>query len=369
MVNAPTSELRAQILQRIQRLHDYERQSALAEIASTASPAVLRLEREAVGGTGLPAVVLAQYERSMRFLYEKEFIAAARADGAAAVAALYRDRALSTDTSVEAGYVVHLGLGMLQALEPSRRIRRVLIVGPGLDLAPRTGLLEIGSPQSYQPYAVIDSLAALGLARLDDLQVIGADVNDRVVSHLAGAKARGGALTLVTGIGDRDTVTLAGDYRRYVGALGQATAEVLAPPALSSRYAGHLARALRFEPAVAQAIDAVRLDIVTDRLADARLDLVVATNVFPYLSDVELTLALANIAAMLAPGGVLLHNEPRPLVGEVTADLDLPVTHSRTAVLATVQGAATPLYDSVFVHVKGRSPRSVWAWRYADRAP
>jgi predicted TPR repeat methyltransferase len=108
---------------------------------------------------------------------------------------------------------------------------------------------------------------------------------------------------------------------------------------------------------VRQAIDGLRLDVAADRLAGDRVDLVVATNIFPYLDDVELTLALANIAAILAPGGILLHNEARPLVGELTSELDLPLTHSRTAVLATVRGSATPLYDRVFIHVNRRAAK------------
>ena len=65
----------------------------------------------------------------------------------------------------------------------------------------------------------------------------------------------------------------------------------------------------------------------------------------------SLALAFANIAGMLAPGGVLLHNETRPVVGELTRDLGLPLLHARTAVIATVRGAATPLYDSISLHV------------------
>ena len=121
------------------------------------------------------AGVLREYLRAMRFIYQKEFVA--QRAGADAVAALYRTRGLSTDTAVEAGYVVYNGLGIVRALDPERRIRRVLIVGPGLDLAPRTGLLEAGPPESYQPWAVIDALLALGLSRADDLQVVGADIN------------------------------------------------------------------------------------------------------------------------------------------------------------------------------------------------
>ncbi|WP_217551393.1 hypothetical protein, partial [Pantoea sp. GbtcB22] len=77
--------------------------------------------------------------------------------------------------------VVYNGLGVLKSLAPATRIRRVLIVGPGLDLAPRTGFLETNAPQSYQPWAVIDALVSLGLARIDDLAVVGADINPRVV--------------------------------------------------------------------------------------------------------------------------------------------------------------------------------------------
>jgi SAM-dependent methyltransferase len=313
------------------------------------------LDREAGNPATVEAALVAQYIRAMRFLYEKEFVAGTLPDSTAGVAALYRNRPLSTDTSVEAGYLVHLGLAMVQTLEPDRRIRRVLLVGPGLDLAPRTGLLELGPPQSYQPFAVIDALVALGLAQLDALEVIGADVNDRVVTHLHDARTRNDVVSFATGIGDGGAVTLTDEYRRYITMLGRASAEALAAPTLPAGYAGHLAKTLRFRPTVQAAIDGLRLDIVSDRLSGDRVDLVVATNIFPYLDDVELTLALANIAAILAPGGLLLHNEARPLVGDVTNELELPLTHTRTATLATVRGSATPLYDRVFIHVNRRA--------------
>ncbi|PYR71848.1 MAG: hypothetical protein DMF86_25075, partial [Acidobacteria bacterium] len=113
--------------------------------------------------------LLHEYLRAMRFLYEKEFVAQRSPGAADAVAGLYRARGLSTDTEVEAGYLVYLGLAILRSLDPNVRVRRVLIVGPGLDLAPRTGLLEAGPPESYQPWAVIDALIGLRLSRADDL--------------------------------------------------------------------------------------------------------------------------------------------------------------------------------------------------------
>jgi len=53
----------------------------------------------------------------------------------AAVASLYQSRGHSSDTEIEAGYAVYVALATLKQLEPQRRIARVLIVGPGLDLA------------------------------------------------------------------------------------------------------------------------------------------------------------------------------------------------------------------------------------------
>jgi SAM-dependent methyltransferase len=319
--------------------------------------------------------LLDQYARAMRFLYEKEFAARQRAASAEAIATLYRERGLSTDTAIEAGYLVHLGLATLRALEPTRRIRRVLIIGPGLDLAPRTGLLEAGPPESYQPYAVVDSLVALGLARLDDLVVIAADVNARVVDHLRGARNRNVSLMLMTGVGDSDTLTLQDDYRSYFNGLGGSIGDAIAAPALRDRYRGlprassrgHLRKSLRIRREASRVIDAVSLDVATQRIEGDPFDLVIATNVFPYLDDVPLVLALTNIAAMLAPGGVLLHNEARPLVGEVTGELDLPLTQARTATIASVRGSATPLFDRVFMHVKVASTPVGWT-RYPSAA-
>ena len=80
-----------------------------------------------------------EYLRVMRFVYQKEFVAQRAPSPADAVADLYRSRGLSTDTAVEAGYLVSIGLAIVKALEPERRIRRVLIVGPGLDLRATNG--------------------------------------------------------------------------------------------------------------------------------------------------------------------------------------------------------------------------------------
>jgi SAM-dependent methyltransferase len=286
-----------------------------------------------------------QYIRAMIFLYEKEFASREKAERPNATATLYQERGLSTDTSVDAGYVVYLALGALRQLESDRRIRRVLIVGPGLDVAPRTGLVEVGAPQSYQPFAVIDALVAHGLAERAELQVTAIDISPRVVEWFRGVRGTRPRLTLFSGVSENDRVRLTDDYRSYFAALGRniGTAQPLAGAP------GRLAKSIELDSGVTDSVDAAAGDIALDQL-DERFDLIVVTNVFPYLSDVNLLLAFANITRMLAPGGVLVHNEPRPLLAEATLAVGLPLIHSRSAVIATVEGARSPLYDAVWMH-------------------
>jgi hypothetical protein len=291
----------------------------------------------------------AEYLRVMRFLYEKEFVAQRDASRAAAVAELYRRRGLSTDTAIEAGYVVHLGLGVLKALEPTRRVRRVLIVGPGLDLAPRTGLDESAPPESYQPWAVLDSLLSLGLAAPGDLDIVAADINPRVVAHLGRARERPPRLRLASSLHEGPSLSLSPEYRDYVDRFGGALSQAAPARVIGN---GQRGRTVSVSTQAARALRATPLDIVTQRLDGERFDLIVATNILPYFDDPQLALAVANIAAMLAPGGAFLHNEQRPMIGDLAAAVGLPLQQSRHAVIATVTGAKGPLYDSVFLHVR-----------------
>jgi hypothetical protein len=282
------------------------------------------------------------YLQAMNFLFLKEF-----ADRApSTVARLYESRGLSTDTAVEAGYAVHAGLGILKGLDPSRRIRRVLIVGPGIDLAPRTGMLEVGPPESYQPWAVIDALVSLGLSRLDDLEVVGADINPRVVDHLRASREKAPVLRLVSGIGESDTLAFVPGYREYFNTLGHAAGTVRGGPAAPP---GHLSKTVAVSTKAAATLRAEPLNIVTQRLDGEPFDLVIATNILPYFGKIELALALSNIASMLAPGGVLLHNDTRPEVQEDAAAAGLSVEQSRQVTIATVKGAP-PLADTIVLH-------------------
>lgn len=216
--------------------------------------------------------ILSEYRRAMRFLYEKEWGSSAfrGAERRARITALYRERGHSSDTSPESGLILEAGIDYLRRRFPSASFREVLLIGPGLDLAPRTGMREHNDPQSYQPAVLRRMLPDAGLAI--------ADVNPRVVASAPGTE---------------------------------------------------------------------RLNIITERL-DRRFDLIVLTNVLLYFSNVELTLAFANLAAMLEPGGFLLHNETGPEVDSLSGLFGLAIVH---AGMVRLPGAAErPRFDAVVLH-------------------
>jgi hypothetical protein len=301
------------------------------------------------------AGLLREYLRVMRFVFEKEFVAQGSASPAGSIAQLYRTRGLSTDSAVEAGFVVHLGLGIVKGLRPAERIRRVLIVGPGLDLAPRTGLNDASPPASYQPWAVIDALVGLGLARMDDLEVVAADINPRVVAHLEQARGNPPVLTLASDVREDERVKFTPDFAEYLTALGGAVSGrgAVRP---DRDGAGRLRKVVPVGAAAAKTLRAARLDVVTERLTGPPFDLVIATNILPYFDDRQLALAICNIAAMTRSGGVFLHNEPRSVLGDIAAAAGLPFEQSRHAVVAEVTGARAPLFDSVFLHARSPNP-------------
>ena len=105
--------------------------------------------------------------------------------------------------------------------------------------------------------------------------------------------------------------------------------------------------------ALRSGVDRPPLDIVTERLQGPLFDLVIATNILPYFDDAELALAISNIASMLSPGGVLLHNEPRPALRDLATGAGLALEQSRQAPIARVAGAP-PLADTIWLHRRKR---------------
>jgi len=72
------------------------------------------------------------------------------------------------------------------------------------------------------------------------------------------------------------------------------------------------------------------------------------------LDDKELLLALSNVASQLAPGGFLIHNEPRPLLVSTAGSIGLPISQARSVLIAT-KSNGRHLYDTIWLHRKDAS--------------
>ena len=231
-------------------------------------------------------------------------------------ATLFRTRGLSSDTSIYAAYAIDAALKDIAARGALRQasVRRVAVIGPGLDFTDKQEGYDFYPLQTIQPFAVIDSLRARPLAAAD-LQLTTYDLNPRVNEHIEAARqraARGGAYTiqLPRDAAQRWQRDLLSYWTRMGERIGESGRAITPPPA-----AGRVdVRAVRIRPDVVQRITPRDLDIILQRpdpLSDGeRFDLVIATNILIYYDVFEQSLALANIARMLRPGGLLLTNNP-----------------------------------------------------------
>ena len=269
----------------------------------------------------------AEYARAMRFLYQKEFV---REGGGS----LYQSRGFSSDTRIESSFAVATALRVLKALDPRWGINRVLIVGPGLDFAPRTDLTDSYPPQSYQPYAVADALLASGLATQDQLRIDCVDINERVIEFFRQFPKRSERrLVLLRSWEDAEYSEYFRDLGRHIGVERPLSGGKL----------------LFVSQQAADLVAVRRLNVITERYdPPPRYDLIVATNVLVYFGRTELVLALDNIRSMLTPGGYLIHNELRPEVEEISTKLDFGPLQGRTIRI----GAAPALFDSFVIHRK-----------------
>lgn len=297
--------------------------------------------------------LFAEYAETMRFLYRKEFSSRSlrQEQLAAYVSSLYQNRGHSTDTQIEANYAVHLALASLKAQSPSVKLNRILIVGPGLDLAPRTGLIDEFEPQTYQPFAVADALLSLNLADASKLTIHCVDISDRVVEHIKSLKSKKDtSLSIVSGIAETPFRSLTPEFKAYFAGLGRSVGSVQTLAA-SERLSSHLKKSVLLSPGVINVLTADNLNIVTERYEPSPdYDLVIVTNVFPYFSRPELLFALSNIASMMHLDAYLIHNDLLSIPSIFVTALGLPLKEARTVLIASGQGQ--PLFDGIALHRK-----------------
>ena len=227
---------------------------------------------------------------------------------------VFKTRGLSADSSVLTQFAVDRGVCELadKGVLPVRSVHRIAIVGPGLDFVDKQEGFDFYEPQVLQPFTLADSLLQCGLATRNTLSITTIDISPRVNGHLRAAvrraKDRRSAYRLVLPWSSDSVSGEATAYWKRAGAQvgrGFATAAPRGMP-------GVLARGVAVSPDIVSRIQPVDASIVSDRLAlpdERRFDLVLASNVLVYYDTFEQTLALASVAAMLRPGGVLLTND------------------------------------------------------------
>jgi SAM-dependent methyltransferase len=292
-------------------------------VAAVASPGAnerLRVARRIIEGRGLDPTTAAGREAVRRFLVGalnrlladyKEYFDGVAAGGSA----LLNQEGLSSDTSIFTSFAVDEALQAIKSerLVPAASVRRVAIIGPGLEFTDRREGYDFYPQQTIQPFAVIESLLRLGLAAAAELRVTAFDLNPRVHRHLEAARqqaavGQGYILHLPRDRGQWWHPALVAYWDRFgdmVGARAQ-------PVALPSGLAAVDVRAVLVRPPVVLSVTPLELDIVVHRLAPLpdgeQFDLVIATDVLISYDVFEQSLAAANIARMLRPGGILLSN-------------------------------------------------------------
>jgi SAM-dependent methyltransferase len=255
----------------------------------------------------------------------------------AARSKLYRDRGLSLDTSIQPSFALHQSLRELKSrgLLRASGLRDVAVVGPGLDFSDKSSGYDFYPQQTLQPFALVDSILRLGLSdRSAAVHLTTLDLSPRVNDHLRRAQRRAvaGSPYLLRTPFDA-TVPWKADFVAYWNTVGTTIGSVRETGGPNIPVGNVRVRTVAVRPDLLSRLDVEDLNVVVQRLADQKFDLVVATNVFVYYDLVDQVLALSNLASMLRPGGFLLSNN---------ALIELPSSPLRSIGYLTTQYSDRP---------------------------
>jgi hypothetical protein len=245
---------------------------------------------------------------------------------------LFRERGVSLDTSFRPSFALEQALEQLRqrGLLKAGSIRDVAVIGPGLDFTDKTSGYDLYPQQTLQPFMLIDSLVRVGLVRDPaTVRLTTLDISPRVNDHLNRARRRA-----VEGQAYRFSLPLERDVAwkapvlAYWKVAGDRVGRVAGPVPADVAGTQVDVRTISTRADVVRRVEPQDLNIVVQRSDTHRFDLVVATNVFVYYDVMEQVLALANVRAMLKPGGFLLSNN---------ALLELPSSGMRSVGYVTVE--------------------------------
>ncbi len=252
----------------------------------------------------------------------------------------FEQRGISLDSNLWPDYDLDLTLQSLLdsgRLKPNS-IRRVAIVGPGLDFVNKQEGVDYYPPQITQPFAVLDTLFRLELANPGTVEIYTFDISSRVNLHLQMARknaALGRAYTIqLPWYSDgRWTSDFRAKFTAYWQQLGSHIGRTVPPLPVPQASPGFSTRALKIRPDIIQRVMPVDMNIVFQRLPlapEQRFDLIIGTNIFLYYGNFEQGLARVNIASMLKPGGYFLSNDKMedavPAGLEQVMVTDIPMT-------------------------------------------
>ncbi|HYL84754.1 MAG TPA: hypothetical protein VE263_11010 [Candidatus Angelobacter sp.] len=232
---------------------------------------------------------------------------------------VFEQRGISLDTNLWPDYDVdvHLRAMLEQGRLKPGSIRRIAVVGPGLDFVNKQQGYDFYPPQTTQPFAVLDTLFRLRLADPATVELYTLDISSDVNLHLRrirerAAKGEPYVLQLPWYSAGRWTEEFHGKFTSYWQNLGSAIGRPVSAVAVPERAEGIEIRAIEVPPAVVSRVTPVELNIVYQRLelaSEERFDLIIGTNVFVYYGAFEQSLVRGNVARMLKPGGLLLSTE------------------------------------------------------------
>ena len=158
-----------------------------------------------------------------------------------------------------------------------------------------------------------DSVLKLGLAPRRGVEVDVLDLSPRVLRHV-------NQLTADARRGKPYTIQLAMDPKKgwqpalvqYWRDFGNQLGESSPSSSMRGELRGVVLRGVKVPPKFARSMKTYDLDVVLQQVTfddeSSKFDLLVATNILVYYDTFEQSLAMANIAAMLKPGGFLLTN-------------------------------------------------------------
>ena len=247
----------------------------------------------------------------------------------------FRDRGLSSDTSILIDYAIEEVLKAIKAegLVAAEQMQQVGLIGPGLDFTDKDGGYDFYPQQTIQPFALINSLISLGLAKLDEIQLTTLDLNPRINQHLLAARARARAgspyrLVLARNLDLPWNDSLAAYWEQFGNQIASPERNAAVPPT-----AGHVRiRTVKIRPEIVRSVVPEDINIVVQRIEPLditqQFDLIVATDVLIYYNVFEQSLALNNVAHMLRPGGLFITNNAVFLLP------DLPMSEAGRAQLS-----------------------------------